>query len=127
MWLNIVSQRKTFLSLLFPAFSSAEILEGHSNDYFKINSKQIIKMPKKVEIVTFKSFAWKNRKIKSPFVVYADFESILVPDVIVKEHPGRSKMTKYQSIILCSYGCELVCIDDQFRKPFKSCLGEGPV
>ena len=34
-------------------------------------------MPKKGEYVKSKSF---ERKIKSPFMIYADFESILVPE-----------------------------------------------
>ena len=34
-------------------------------------------MPKKGEYVKSKSF---DRKIKSPFMIYADFESILVPE-----------------------------------------------
>ena len=34
-------------------------------------------LPKKGEYVRFKNYV---RKIKSPFVIYADFESILVPE-----------------------------------------------
>ena len=34
-------------------------------------------MPKKGEHIEFKNY---KRKIKSPFTVYADFESILVPE-----------------------------------------------
>ena len=33
-------------------------------------------MPKKGQYVRFKNF---ERKIKSPFIIYADFKSILVP------------------------------------------------
>ena len=43
---------------------------------FQINGKQTIKMPKKDEFVKFKNF---KRKVKSPFMIYADFESFLVP------------------------------------------------
>ena len=34
-------------------------------------------MPKKCEYVTFKNF---KRKTKSPFMIYANFKSILVPE-----------------------------------------------
>ena len=34
-------------------------------------------MPKKVNIINSKNY---ERKIKSPFMIYADFESILVPE-----------------------------------------------
>ena len=43
---------------------------GHIKDCFKINGKQMIKLPKKDEYVKFKNF---ERKIKSPFMIYADF------------------------------------------------------
>ena len=40
-------------------------------------------MPEKGEYVKFRNH---ERKIKSPFVIYADFESILVPENIGKQH-----------------------------------------
>ena len=49
------------------------ILKRHIKDCFKINGKQIIIMPKKGEYVNFNNL---YRKIKSPFMIYADFESI---------------------------------------------------
>ena len=30
-------------------------------------------------------------------------------------------------MLACSYGYELVCVDDKFSTSFKSYLGEGPV
>ena len=45
------SWKKTFCRYCLQAFSTKEILECHINDYFKINSKQMIKMPKKVKII----------------------------------------------------------------------------
>ena len=58
-------------------FSTQEILKFHFKDCFKINDKQKVIMPKKGEHIEFKNY---KRKIKSPFTVYADFESILVPE-----------------------------------------------
>ena len=52
-------------------------LKSDIKDWFKINDKQIIIMPKKGEFVKFKNY---ESKIKSPFIIYADFESILVPE-----------------------------------------------
>ena len=51
------------------------------NDCFKIKCKQIIQMPKEGESVKFKYY---ERKIKSPFMIYTDFESILVFQKIMK-------------------------------------------
>ena len=52
----------------------------------KINGKQRIIMPKKGEYIKFKNF---ERLIKSPFIIYADFESILVPENNEKQNPNE--------------------------------------
>ena len=66
-------------------------------------------MPKKDECVKFKMF---ERKIKSPFMTYADFESILVPEDNGKQNPNESYTNKYQKRVVCGYGYNLVCVDD---------------
>ena len=58
-------------------------------------------MPKKDENIKFKNF---DRKIISPFMIYADFESVLVPEDNEKQNPNESYTTKYQKHIGCSYG-----------------------
>ena len=57
-------------------FPTAQILEKHVTDCSGINGKQMIKMTKERETFKFKNY---TRKTKSPFMIYADFESILVP------------------------------------------------
>ena len=52
-------------------FSTVEILKSHINDCFKINGKQMFKIPKRSENVRFKNY---ERKIKSPFMIYTTFE-----------------------------------------------------
>ena len=47
----------------------------------------MIKMPKKGEYVRLKNL---ERKVKSPFMIYADFESILVPEDNGKQNPEES-------------------------------------
>ena len=81
-------------------------------------------MSKKGEYVRFKNY---KRKIKSLFLIYADFESILISEDIGKQNPNKSYTNKYQNPIACSYGYKLECVDDKFSKPFKSCLGEDTV
>ena len=81
-------------------------------------------MPKKGEYVKFKNF---ETKMKSPFMIYADFESILVPEDNGKQNPNEPYTNKYQKHVACSYGYKLVCIDDKFSKTFKSYLGEDAV
>ena len=57
-------------------------------------------MPKKGEYVKFKKF---ERKIRSPFMIYADFERILAPEDNGKQNPNESYTNKYQKNFACSY------------------------
>ena len=109
--------RKHFCRYCLHAFITEEILKRYSKDCFKINGKQTIKMPKKDEYVKFKHF---DRKIKSSFMIHADFESILVPEDNGKQNPNESYTNKYQKHVASSDGYKLVCVDDKFSKPFKS-------
>ena len=68
-------------------------------------------MPKKGEYIKFKNL---RRKIKSPFMIYGDFESILVPEDNGKQNPNESYTKKYQKHVACNYGYKLVCVDDKF-------------
>ena len=88
---------------------TAENLKSHVNDCFKINGKQVIKMP------------------KASFMIYVDFESILLPENNGKQNPGESYKKKYQKHVACSYGYELVSIDYKSSKTFESSLGEDAV
>ena len=65
--------------------------------------------------------------MKSPFMIYAYFESILMPDTEGKQNPDESYTDKYQKQIVCSYRHRLVCVDDNFTKLFMSHLGEDTV
>ena len=53
-------------------------------------------------------------------MIYADLESILVPEGNGNQHSKESYTNKYQKHVACSYDLELVCVDDRFSKPFKS-------
>ena len=59
-----------------------------------------------------------NSKVKSPFVIYTDFESILVPEGNGKQNPKESYTNKQQKQIACSYDYKLAYVDDKFSKPF---------
>ena len=53
-------------------------------------------------------------------MVCADFESISVTEDNGKQNPEESYMNKYQKHVGSNYGYKLVCVDDNFSKPFKS-------
>ena len=63
-------------------------------------------------------------KIKSPFIIYADFEDILVLEDNGKQNPEESYMSIYQKHVAWSYDYKLVSADDKFRKSCKSYLGD---
>ena len=67
-------------------------------------------MPKKGQYVKFKKF---ERIIKSLFMIYADCESILVPEDNGKQNPNESYTFKHVAYS-CSF--KLVCLDDKFSK-----------
>ena len=97
---------------------------SHVSDCFKINGKQIIQMLEESEYVKFKN---NERKIKSPFMIYANFESISMPEDNGKQSPEESYMNKYKKYVPWSYGYKLVSVDDKFSKYFKSYLGGDAV
>ena len=68
----------------------------HDNDWFRVNDKQIIKMSKIGEIVKSKNY---TRKINSPFLIYDDFESVLVPENNGKQISDECYMNKYQNYV----------------------------
>ena len=75
-------------------------------DCFKINRIQRITLPNKVEFVKFKNefVKFKNveRKMKSPFMIYSDFEIILVLEDNGKQNPNESynKNIKNMSLVV---------------------------
>ena len=121
---TLLRGKKYFCRYCLQAFSTDEKLKRHFKDWFLVNNKQRIIIHKKHEDVKFKNH---DRKIKSPFITYADFESILVPEDNAKQNPDEFYTNKHQEHVTCSYVYKLVCVDDKFNKPFKIYLGEGPV
>ena len=88
-----------------------KILKCHVKDYFKINGKGMIKKPKKGQYARFKNF---ERKIKSLFMPFVDFQNILVPEDNIRKNPDESYTNKSQEHVPCSYGYRLKCFDDKF-------------
>ena len=116
---NLHHGRKHFRRYCLQTFSSEKMLKSHIKDFLKINGKQRIIMHKNVNLF--------ERQIKSPFIIYADFESILVPEYNKQQNPNESYTNKYQRHIDCNYDCKLVCVDGKFSNPFKSYSGKDAV
>ena len=87
--------------------------------------KKGLRYPNKGEYVRIKNY---ERIMKSPFMVYVDFQNTLVAEDDGKKNSNKSYTNKYQKHVACSYCYELVCVDHKFSQPFKSyLLGEDAV
>ena len=73
-------------------------------------------MPKKYEYIWLKNF---ERKIKSQFMIYADFKRVLVPEDTWKQNPVEPCTNKYQKYVVCSNGYKLVCVQNKLTGPSK--------
>ena len=62
---------------------------------------------RKVNMLTLKVF---EREIKSPFMIYAYFESILVSEDNGRQNPNGSYTNKHEKHVACSYGYKLGCV-----------------
>ena len=103
-----IVQENVFILIAHKLSLQKKILKCHIRDCFKINGKQTIKMPKKSGYVKFKNF---ERKTQSPFMIYADFESILAPEDNGKQNPNESYTNKYQKHVVCSYGYKVSMVN----------------
>ncbi|XP_050515107.1 uncharacterized protein LOC126890292 [Diabrotica virgifera virgifera] len=93
-------------------FSSSKQLEDHTNDCVRIN-ETAIKMPEEShKMLRFKNF---RNKIKAPFAVYADLESVL-------EHSVEK--TTYQKHIPAAVGYYFKCSYDDSLSFYKSYRGK---
>ena len=125
MFNHILHQGKRhFCRYCLQVFSTEEILKCHIKDCFKINGQKKIIMPEKGKYVRLKNY---ERKKRSLYIIYADFESILVPKDNGKQNPEDSYANKCKKHIACSYGYKFGCVDDKFSKPFETYFGEDAV
>ena len=60
-------------------------------------------------------------------MIYADSESILVPEDNGKQNLNESYNNKCQKHVAWSHGYKLIHVNDNFGKPIKSYLGENAV
>ena len=113
--------KKHFCISCLQCFSTEAILNNHLENCLIINKKQNIVMPKFGSKVFFKNYF---KMIKSPFVIYCDFESILEPiDTVKQDEKTTSYTTGYQNHLISSYAYKVVCQLDKYTKPIKSYRG----
>ena len=52
-----------------------------------------------------------------PFMIYADFKGILMPESNKKKIQMKLILKNYQKLVECNFGYKLVCVDDKVSKP----------
>ena len=115
--------KKHFCIYCLQCFSTEAILNNHLENCLIINKKQNIVMPKFGSKIYFKNY---YKMIKSPFVIYCDFESILEPIHTAKQDENTTSYTTgYQNHLISSYAYKVVCQIDKYTKPIKSYRGEN--
>ena len=82
-------QENIFVVIVYSVLEQQKQLTCHIKGCFKTNGKERVKLPKKGEYVRVKNY---ERKVKSLFMLYVDFESILVPE-------DNGKQNLYTSLI----------------------------
>ena len=92
----------------------------------KLTVNKSVRCLKKVNMLDSKKY---EKKMKSPFMIYVDFESTFVLEDNGKQNPDEShrrvlyeQFSKKRSFEGFFY--KLVCVDDKFSKLFEPYLGE---
>ena len=52
-----------------------------------------------------------------PFMIYADFKGIVMPESNKKKIQMKLILKNYQKHVECNFGYKLVCVDDKVSKP----------
>ena len=118
------TSKKHFCKNCIQCFSSKEVLEKHKPDCMTLNDGQAVELPKEGSSISFNHI---KKTVSVPFVIYADFESLVPKYKKEKELNENSSWTrKHQKHNICSYGYKVVCCyDDKYSQPYKSFRGEN--
>ena len=108
------TNKKHFCLHCFHNCASEELLEKHKETCIQVNGTQATRLPKEGTKIKFKNY---KNQVPAPFVIYADFESILLPDKERKldETSEESHTTRYQTHQAISYGLKRVCYYDDWH------------
>src|SRR5688572_8188977 len=89
-------------------YREVESLNRHS-EYCSQQDAQRIELPEPGTMLSFKNY---YRKMRVPFVVYADFESFIKPIDTCQPNPNTSYTNKYQKHVPSSFCYYIKCFDD---------------
>ena len=90
-------------------FPTQERLDMHK-EYCSANEAVNIEMPEEGTTLSFKNY---NRSTRTPFIVYADFESFIKPIDTCGPNPKNSYTKQYQKHTPSSFCYYIKCFDDE--------------
>ncbi|CAB4016303.1 Gastrula zinc finger [Paramuricea clavata] len=118
------SNKKHFCLYCLHSCVSEESLKKHSETCINVNETQATKLPDEGTKIKFGHY---RNSMPAPFVIYADFESMLVPEerkVDSEDTEEKSTTELYQTHKACSFGLKTVChYDDQYSGEYVSYVG----
>ena len=116
--------KKHFCLNCFHNCESEESLANHKETCSQVNGVQAVKLPKEGTKIKFKNH---KNQLPVPFVIYADFESLVVSDKDRKldDTVDESYTNRYQTHHACSLGLKRVChYDDPHSGEYTSYIGK---
>ena len=95
-------------------FIREDLMMNHK-EFCAVNGEQKIVLPQKGvdDILSFKDF---KKKIRCPFVIYCDFETINRNVVTCEQNPAKSSTAVTKRLDVCSFGYKRVCTDPRYKK-----------
>lgn len=96
-------------------FSKKISLQEHIK-YCSRHGAQRIELPIKEEndVLQFKDY---EKTLKTPFVIYADTETIIKKLDTCQPNPNSSSSTPLTKLEVCGFGYKVVCEDERYTKP----------
>lgn len=119
-------QKKYFCMHCLQSFTSEDILIKHKSTCMEVNGDQSINMPSpENSILKFQNY---HKQLQAPFIIYADFESILEKIPGCQPNNTQSFTEKYQEHVDCGYRYKVVCCyGDKYSKPVTFVRGKHAV
>ena len=107
--------RKNFCITCLWGFSTKKLLDQHRPDCRSLQQRAIvITMPKEGSKLEFINF---HKQLKAPYIIYADFECIIIPFQGVAMDPEKSSTRQTSMHVACSYSYVVVRSDGKSKEP----------
>ena len=105
--------KRYFCKYCCNSFTTNDVLKNHVEYCSKQKSVKVV-MPREGETLRFKNF---HRKMRVPFVIYADFECFTRPISTNSQSDEHSYTKQYQKHKPCGYSYLIKCFNDELFPP----------